>query len=275
MTEIQAVIDQIRMFADQHVDVNWMQQAVPAATLCLIAGVVLCVLGAKLSRYGAAFAFAALGGFGGAYFANRTGFAFPICAAAGALAIGVVGYLTFRLWVGVAAAVVFSSVALGAFGYHRVLPHVAEFDQPVFQTSLANNSTMTLPSPDEQMTTLDRKPEQWFQEFWAFVTESDRKIERNAWALGIGAMVIGLCLGVLAIRPALILSSSLVGTAMVVSAIAALWSQLRPGISYQTIESQPGLFGVLVGGFLVSSLIVQTLITRPAPSGGGSGSKSR
>ena len=147
MTEIQAVIDQIRMFADQHVDVNWMQQAVPAATLCLIAGVVLCVLGAKLSRYGAAFAFAALGGFGGAYFANRTGFAFPICAAAGALAIGVVGYLTFRLWVGVAAAVVFSSVALGAFGYHRVLPHVAEFNQPVFQTTFTNETAMTLPSP--------------------------------------------------------------------------------------------------------------------------------
>lgn len=275
MTDFQAMFGQMRVFIEQHAPENIVDQVVPMAIVCLMAGVILCVLGAKISRWGTAAAFAVLGGMGGAYFSKQTGYAFPICAAAGAFTIAIVGYVTFRLWVGVLAALVFSSVALGAFGYHQVLPHLAEFDQVTARPVIDGPLGFTLPTPDQQEAVENRTPKEWFQQFWQFVSHENVRIEQNAWALGIGAMVIGLCLGVIAMRPALILSSSLIGTAMVVSAIATLWSQLRPGATYQTIEGQPGLFGVLVGGFLVSSLIVQTLITRPAAAGGGGGSKTR
>ena len=52
-----------------------------------------------------------------------------ICGLVGALMIGIIGYQTFRLWVGLGAAMVLSTVALSLFGYQKIVPHMAEFDQ--------------------------------------------------------------------------------------------------------------------------------------------------
>lgn len=276
--EIKSVLEHAHQFVLQHVPADLLQEALPFGVICLVAGIGLSVLGAKLSRFGFVCAFSVAGGYAGAYFARQTGFSSPVCIAAGALMIGVIGYQTFRLWVGLLAAVVFTSAALGVFGYQRVMPHVAEFERtvqaewglrPVVLPAPANAdgspSVFTLPSPEHQQAYRNRSPRQWAGELWRFVTQKDALAGPNVRALAIVAMVAGLCLGVLAVRWALIVSTSLLGTGLVTTAIATLLTHSAPE-SYEAFQQRPGLIGIGVGAFLVASLVLQTLLTRKAPA---------
>jgi hypothetical protein len=264
MTEFETMLEQARLFVVQHAPGDLLQQAVPCGLICLVAGIGLSVLGAKLARVGVSCAFAVLGGCAGAYFGRETGFPMPICIAVGALAIGVVGYHTLRMWVGVAAAVILTVLALGLFSYQRVMPHMPEYQRTTDSALIAEEGAFTVPSTDQQQAYTERTPRQWAEELWAFAAQKDARLEHNGKAIGLVAMAVGLCLGVVAVRWALILSTSVVGTVLVTVAMATLMGHFTPG-SYQAFQHRPVLAGVGIGGFLVTSLIVQTLLTRKAP----------
>lgn len=264
--EIAAILEQARLFVLQHAPSDLLEEAIPFGIICLVAGIGLSVLGAKLGRFGITCAFAVLGAVIGTFFARETGFSMPACGLVGALMVGVIGYHTFRLWVGLLVAVVLSSAVLGVFGYQRVVPHVAEFQQISLASTAEPSGTFVVPSPEKQEAYLKRTPRQWAEEFWAFVAEKDGQIGQRTRSLALGAMITGLCLGVLAVRWALILSTALVGTALVSTGIAALLTQSVPK-SCAAFEQHPNVVGIGMGAFLVSSLIVQTMLTRKAPSG--------
>ena len=73
-------------------------------------------------------------------------------------------------------------------------------------------------------------------------------------------MITGLLVGLLAARPTLILSTALLGTVLVVGSMVTLLTKFIPD-SYQALVERPGLSGVAVGGFLVTSLILQSILT--------------
>lgn len=264
MAELEPILEQIRSLIVQHAPADMLKEALPFALICLVAGTALSVLGAKLARFALTCGFVLLGGAGGIFVARHTGYPQPLCGLAGALMLGVIGFQTFRLWVGVAAAIVLSAVALGAFGYKQVTPHYTEFHQMAAQADSSGES-FALPTPQEQQAYLDRTPEQWMGEFRDFVSQRDANLEPKGRALGLAALVTGLCLGLLAIRTALILSTSLVGTSMVSVAIATVLTGSIEG-SLNALEKHPILVGVGVGAFFFTSLIVQTLLTRKAPT---------
>ena len=268
MNEIETILEQARLFIVQHAPTDALRAAIPAALVFLVAGIGLSVLGAKLARFGITSAFIVLGGVLGSRFGQEMGFQPLICALVGAFLIGVIAYQTFRLWVGVGAAIVFSSMVLGTFGYQRVVPYVAEFQQGGQQPAIQSPITFAVPTPLEQQAHLDRTPRQWAEEFWAFVTQRDAIVARNTKALATVALLTGLCLGIVAVRWALILATSLVGTVLVTTAAATLLTRSVPE-SYQAFQSNPGLVGVGVGGFLVTSLILQTMLSRKSPSAEG------
>lgn len=263
--QLAAILEQCRLLVLQHAPADVLKEAIPFGIVCLIVGIVLSVLGAKLARFALTCGFALLGGYLGSVFGRETGFPMPVCGIVAALMIGVVGYHTFRLWVGLAAAAVLSAVVMGTFSYRHVVPHVVEYQQSISNVAAAEPGTFSVPSLDQQQAYRDRTPQQWAQELWTFVSAKDVRIERQGKALGLAALVTGLCLGVVAVRWALILSASLVGTALVTTALGTLVTHSFPG-SYQSFEQHPGLVGVGVGSFLVTSLVVQTLVTRKAPS---------
>ncbi len=271
MNEIETLLEQARLFFVQHAPADALRGAVPAAVAMLVAGVGLSVLGAKLAKFGLTAAFVVLGGAIGSRFAHEFDFPAAICVAGGALLIGVIGYQTLRLWVGVLAAVVFSSFVLGTFGYQRLVPYVGQFEQHQ-QPSIESPIAFSLPTPTEQQAYRDRTPRQWAEEFWAFVTLKDASTARSTKALAIVALLTGLCLGIVAARWALILATSLIGTALVTTAMATLLTKSVPA-SYQAFQNNPGLAGIGVGGFLVTSLILQTMLSRKSPAKGESGSK--
>ena len=263
---IETILEQAQAFFIQHAPVQALTSAVPFAIVCLVAGIGLSVLGAKLSRFGTACASALVGGAAGNYFAQQTGYPTLLCGLVGAVMVGIIGYQTFRLWVGLGVAFVVSTIALGAFGYQRVLPRVAEYEKiaPYAAAHAGGADTFALPSPEQQGAYRMPDPAAWARDCWGYVTQQDAQAEPKAKAIALAAMVTGLCLGVLALRTALIVATSLVGTALVTTSIATVLTQSGSG-SYQAFQNNPKWIGIGVGGFFVTSLLVQTLLTRKAP----------
>lgn len=268
MNEVETILEQARLFLVQHAPTDALRGAVPAALVFLVAGIGLSVLGAKLARFGITSAFVVLGGVLGARFGQEMGFHPLICVLVGGLLIGVIAYQTFRLWVGLGAAVVFTLLVWGTFGNRQVVTYLTEFQQGAQQPAIQSPITFAVPTPLEQQAYRDRTPWQWVKEFLAFVTQRDVNVARNTKALAIVALLTGLCLGIVAVRWALILATSLVGTVLVTTAAATLLTRSVPE-SYQAFQNNPSIVGVGVGGFLVTSLILQTMLSRKSPSAKG------
>jgi len=273
MSELTTMIEQAQAFVAQHAPADVLQEAVPLAVLLLIGGVGMSVLGAKLARVAATFAFAATGGVVGIYFARESGYPLPVCIGAGGLLFGVIGYQTLRFWVGVLTAAVLCTVAMGVFSYKNLVPHVAEFERSVQVAPAEGDFVFSVPSPDQQQAYRDRSPGQWAKEFWAFVAQRDAGLEQGARSIAIIAALTGLCLGVVAMRGALVVSTAMLGTGLVTAGTATLLSHYWPQEGYQAFAERPAVFGAIIGGFLVSSLIVQTALTKPAPQGKAESSK--
>ena len=75
-------------------------------------------------------------------------------------------------------------------------------------------------------------------------------------------------MGLLAVRWALILSTSLLGTSLVTTGLATLLTQSVPD-SYQAFQNNPKLVGIGIGAFLATSLVLQTMLSRRTSSDDG------
>ena len=304
MNELQAILEQGRQLVIQSVPAEVLQSAVPIALVSLAAGVGLSVLGAKLARGGVTLAFILLGGGVGLYFAQQIGYAPAICGLAGAGLIGLIGYHTYRFWVGLMTALVLTAAVLGVLGYEKVGPHVIEFAREsgglteglrpgglpmaaladhqagsasTVSVSSSSASLEARPTQDRtqssQAPSVQRSAAEWLHNLWAFIVQQDVEIERQGKAVALGAMVIGLCLGVIASRWAMILTTSMVGTLLVTTGVTALLTRAIPG-SYHSLQQHPSLIGMGVGGLLVASLFIQTMLTRPVGKAKSTSTKS-
>lgn len=263
MTDFEPILSQLRAFVEQHVSVDAVSNALPIAIVALVVGIGLSVLGAKLARPGVTFALALAGGLVGVKYAQAGGFPVVVVGLVGALMFAAIAHLTFRMWVGVATALVCSSIALGTLGQQRVLPHYGEFEKV---TVPAAHSGVNLPMPSSPpQEYFSRPPGEFFQQLWDYVKQKDSAVQLDAGLLGFGAGFIGLFLGVVAVRWMLILSTSIVGTALVAAGVVTLFDVCVPD-SYQAFQAHPAAMGMGVGAFLVTSLILQTLLTRKTPS---------
>jgi len=262
---IVTIFEQAKQFAQQQAPADMLRQAIPFGIICLVAGIGLSVLGAKLGRFGVTGIFVLVGAWVGVQFSGLTGFAGPVCGLIGAAMLGVVGYQSFRLWVGVTAGLVLASMMAGVFGYQRVVPHVQEFERSRVWVSAEAPGEYAVPTPHQQEAYVTRGPHDWAGDLWSFVSSKDANFAQNGKAVVLGAMLTGLCFGVLAMRSALILSTSLIGTGLVTTAISTLAYRVIPS-SYDAVQKNPQYAGILVGAFLVMSIVVQTLLTRSAPS---------
>ncbi len=269
MTDLSPIVEHVRDFVVHSVPPGMQERAVVVAAVFLAVGIGLSVLGAKLARPVLTVFVASVGGLAGVFFARNAGFHEPvgqvIGGAVGMAMFGTVALLTFRIWVGVITALVLSTIALGSFGYDRLAPHVAEFEGVVKSSTVDGGQKYVIPTPAEQQSYRDRTPGQWAQEFWTFATGKDANLGVHSRLVGTGALAIGLFLGVVAMRWMLILSTSAAGTLLVTSGVATLVAHAVPG-SYQAFARHPGILGMGIGAFMVTSLILQTLLTRKAPA---------
>ncbi|RME38029.1 MAG: hypothetical protein D6788_08225, partial [Planctomycetota bacterium] len=85
----------------------------------------------------------------------------------------------------------------------------------------------------------------------------------RAWVLAAG--IVGLFLGVVAARWALIISAAVVGTSLLTTGGTTLLSCASPEVWRNTVY-RPALMGLLIGAIFVASLVVQTMLTRQPKS---------
>lgn len=263
MNEMSTLIERLAANLAQQLPPDTLTRVVPAAVVLLIAGIGLSVLGAKLARPGFTLLFAGLGATFGAVFGREGGYSVPLCAMVSAAMMATVAHLTFRIWAGVATALALAVVALGAFGYRNVAPHVSDFESvyaaPAIQATLAGDAVDT----EGTSPVFDKYASEWVQQFWSYIKQEHSNVALNGRLLVAAALAAGLFVGVLLVRPMLILTTSLFGTAFVVSGIMTLLGQLVPS-AYQSVENNAGIMGMGIGGFFVTSVILQTLLTRRA-----------
>lgn len=265
MDQLTTLLENARQLAVQHAPGDVLANTVAAAAVCLIAGIGISVLGAKLSRVGLTVGWVIVGALGGAWVSRESGFPMPICVGAGAIMVGIIGYQTFRVWIGIGAALVITFAVLGAFGSQRVFPHVSEFERQYGMPTASTEGTFTIPTPEQQEAYLKRAPREWFQQFWGFVTQRDASLAPNGRALAVASLVTGLCIGLIAVRAALILSTSLIGTFLFTAGAGTLLGRVAPEQMNQAFNNHPTVIGLAVGAFLIGSIVLQTLLTRPKP----------
>jgi hypothetical protein len=210
MNELQNVIDKLRLFTEQHIPPEMLPHIAWGAVAVLLAGIGLCVLGAKLARFGITCVFVLIGGGVGFEFAQMAGF-----------------------------------------------PAVA-------WAASEQGDEFTLLTPEQQEAYANPSAAEWFRGLWRHVSERDATAPQYARAIGLAAVVLGLLIGVLAVRPTLILATSIIGTFFVASGLGFLAQQYMPG-TYQAGFNHPVVMGVLLGALGISSVIVQTLLTRKPP----------
>ncbi len=262
MNEFTSILQQAQQLYVQHAPSEFLTQAVPAGIVLLIAGIVLSVLGAKFARFGLTAAAVVVGGAAGMAFAKGNGFAPLLGVLCGAFFIGMIGYQTYRLWVGVGTGLVVTLIAMGVFGQKSILPHVQTFEQMPVQTTAGGATEFTLPPAATQQAQFERTPQDWARDFWAYLTERQADTARNARGILAVALLTGLCIGLWATRWALIISTSVVGTALVAIGAATLLARSVPE-SCAAFEKNPGLAAAGLAGFLITSLILQGLLSRP------------
>lgn len=266
MNELTTIWEQFSLFLSQHVPAGFLQQAGWVAVGTLVLGIGISVLGAKLARFAMTSAFVVGGFAAGFFFGQAFGYTSLLCGFVGAALIGAIGFLTFRLWVGVTAATLLCVVALGVFGQQRLLPHVGEFQQSMMAWSPTDGPVeFSVPTPEEQAALRDRTPEQWAEQFWSYVKLRDLDADRQVRVIGIVALLTGLLLGMVAVRATLIIGTSVVGTILVSTGVATLFARFVPD-GYHAGFQHAGVVGIGVGSFLATSVILQTLVTRSARS---------
>jgi len=263
MGDVPTILQQVTLFVQQHAPADMLRQAVPAGISLLILGILLSVLGAKFARFGFTTFFILLGASLGLAFARERNFQPLAGAAVGAALVGAVGFLTFRVWVGALTAIVLSWAAVGLFGYYNIIPHVSEFEKTAGVVSAQDSgaTTFSIPTPEQQQAYRDRSPGEWASRFWSYVREHHWSSAVTSETIAVVALLSGLCIGLLATRAALIICTSIVGTLFVASGLATLLTNSVPQ-SCQAFQQNPGLIGIGLGGFLLTSLVLQFMLSR-------------
>lgn len=277
MNEIIPMLEQFRAVLAQSPTMDAWTKTLPMLGVLLLGGVVVSVFGAKLAKFGVAAACGLVGASLGAALAQENGIAAPPCAVVAGAMLAVVGFLTFRLWVGVIAAGVAALVAVAVFGQGRLDTHVAAFQQR--EAARGQHTYVAVPesaTTSASLHALDVVPaalpdvEPSIRRFWSYLQEQDATLATQTKGVAGAALVAGLFLGVLLSRLMLIASMSVIGTTLIVLAALGVMSSVSPSL-VSSFHANPTVAAVGVGGLLVTSLIIQTLLTRggrhAAPSG--------
>ncbi|MCO6436953.1 MAG: hypothetical protein J5J06_07690 [Phycisphaerae bacterium] len=274
MTTLQPFFDQLNLYLSGQATGGFDARMLLIGAFALVGGGLLSVFGAKLARGGLTVALALGGMTIGAEYGARLGLPGPVAAILAGAMLGTIGFLTFRLWAGVLTGLVACGVAISVFGYREVAPHAADFQplpvQAMTVQAGVESGADAVVTPSGEL--IPPAPREWMQQFWAYVRSQNASLTSDAEPIIAAALLVGLFLGVLAVRAMLILSTSLLGTSLIFGGAITLLGQVFP-TSLSAMERSPGAVGMALGGFLVSSLILQALLTRKRPEGEAERSK--
>ena len=266
MNALDQLGEQLRQFAEHHVPTEATVPVFVAGPIVIVAiGLITAVLGAKLARPSLTLAFAIAGAAFGAGVGSSYDISQPLAASIAAVVMGLAGFFLHRLWVGVITCVLFASLATGTYGTHRLIPQIEQYPQPPPEVLAQAPETFTVPTPQAQDTHLNPQFKTWAKAFWTDANQRDKSLTRDLVLAGATAGVLGLLLGLVAVRMTLILVTSLIGTTLLISGGTALVHEYQPDF-YQACVANPSVAGIMGGVCLLASMILQLLLTRSEKS---------
>lgn len=235
--------------------------ATAGAIVCLILGLMVSVLGAKLARFVLTLGFGVAGIGAGVFLGEQADLPTGLVAFGTAVGAGLIGFFMHRIWVGVLTGALMVLVVNSTYGVHTVAPHL-----PAFEAHYGNMPFATA----RQISTADLRsrniinPEftEWIKGFWDYTNVHEKRGLRHVAMLSGCAGLFGMLLGLFAVRFTLVIATSIVGTAMITGGAIGLAEQWQPQL-YQAIIDHPQVLGISGGICLLGSIILQTLLTRP------------
>ena len=268
MSSIQPILQQGQGWLAEQVPANWHASPVLVGIVVMAVGIALAFVGARFARNVTTTFFVLAGVGAGVGFGQTYSYSPALAGLLGAVLLGGIGYLAFRFWVALGLSTVLALLVFLTFGYLRVLPQVTGFE--AHWTQLAGDGATNLHLTGEVAPgSADVGPaHQWWAEFADYVRAHDVDAERVAVALVALAGLLGMLVGLLASRFALIVATSLGGTALLLLGVGTL---VGPALSadYRLSAMHVTAAGVVLGAFLATSVFVQTLMTRPQPAAAG------
>jgi len=273
-------MDQLANYAQQlaelfrlHAPDNVVSATLPTAVFTLAFGVGICVLGAKLARWFITVVFAVGGLVAGFSMGGHFNLAPLVVALIGAGALGGLGFVMHRLWVGLATGLFLATVAFGVVSTKMVLPHVEEFRQQQVETA-KQEVTNFEPGPVGDVVKTG------WDEFWkmgdkfsAFILQKEPDVRKYGVITVIVAAGLGLLMGIFLCRLTLILFTAAFGTSLIGSGMAMLGRHVEVDM-FQLCQERPDMTAAALACFFVFSIILQTLLTRKGASTASAAAKS-
>ncbi len=248
--------------AEQHVPSAWIANALPVGLVVVAIGIVVSVLGARMIRPALTVVF----GIGGAIAAGRFAYAvdvpWPVTVLVSGLIAGLVGHFLHRLWVGAVASLVVASLALSVFGYYEVLPELQAFqaNHPA-AVSVDSAATFNLLPPEEQAEYSKESVRDWAGGFWNHLNVKQAGVDRRIALIGAIAGLVGLIIGIVATKGALIFGTALMGTSLLATGATMVMGASAPEV-YASALASPRLIGGGIASLFLCSLVVQAMLNR-------------
>lgn len=220
--------------------------------LSLLGGLALSLAGAKLLRVSLGVLFTGGGGVLGAEVARLYGFPLLAGVVVGAVVLGMIGYLLFRMWLSALAGLLFAVLAVGTVVMPQMPRLWDEFEQS--RTGAGPGGTeFSLPTPGAQTAGADTA-EYWL-DFGRFVGEKRPELVRQTVFVASVSFLFGAAIGLFAYRWAMVLGTVLAGTVLLLFALGALAHRYQPAALEWCRANPRIMLGILLAWLFLAILL--------------------
>jgi hypothetical protein len=265
MDQFRAEIEPLLELVRHHMPPELLDHALIGAGIGGVCGLILAIWGLRIFRPVLVLCFVAGGACVGMAGNQWLQLGQWFCVVCGALVFGALGFVLYRLWVGVAWAALLVSIAMGVFGYRTAWPHWDAFSEERLSHSVLPETDFQPPTADEQAEANQPDPTVVFREFGGYLTEAVPNIQRDSVAIIGLAGVLGLLMGLLAARFTVIFGTALLGVSLVGGSAWYILSEYRPDTLLQA-TSRPGAMWAGVGIAVLTCMAIQYFQARTRPA---------
>lgn len=242
----------IQTFWEQLPQDRWPDAWV-AGSVTLFIGVVIAFWGGKLLRPLFALIFVGCG----AWFGGEVGLVFGLTdivgMVVGAVVMGILGFILYRLWIAGMSAALLAVVAATVFGTRAAVPYWEDYQAMTPPAEFIANYVVETGVPVsgwDAVTMLSK-------DFWTHLTRTHTDVSRQGAIIILAAGALGFILGLLAERFATILWTSALGVVVAASGIVTLLVNIQPGVR-DSLWAYPHWVGVVILGLWIFAVLVQT-----------------
>jgi len=249
MEQLQADLEPFLELIRYHVPPLYQQNALGGAVVLGGIGLVLALWGVRVYRSVLVLAFAGAGAWVGLAANQWLGMGQWFCLVAGMLVFGALGLVLHRLWLGAAWGAMLSFAALSGLGAHQAWPHWSGFSDSHLSNVVLTEAQFEVPSEAEQERFNSPDPAEVFREFGSYLAQEVPGLKRNTTIAAALAGVVGLLMGLLAVKFTAILASSLLGVAFLAASVGYCLSRFQPRILEQGLGRPAAVwlgFGLVV-----------------------------